>query len=127
MRGPTYFRPAHLPIPCIIGLALITFFACGSREKESLDLSGPAAAKVHPELRRTASQMLTANQGDSLLSVLVRVHEATDRTALEKSGMRVDSVVGDVVTGWITPRTIADLAALDQVIQIEPARKLDIK
>jgi len=35
-------------------------FGCAPHSQESLELSGPAAAKVDPELKRTASQLLAA-------------------------------------------------------------------
>ncbi len=122
MRHSTSLRPALFSV-----LALAVLAGCGSHGQETLDLPGPAAAKVDPELRRTASQLLSEGKGDSLLSVLVRVDEAASSPFLESRGMRVDTVVGDVLTGWIQPRSLAEIAALDEVIQIEPARQMQIK
>lgn len=127
MIDPTPFRlPASLALAVTTAMGAL-LIGCGPHGQESLDFSGPAAAKVDPELKRTASQMFAGGQGDSLLPVLVRVKDGGAQAALEKKGMHVDSVVGDVATGRVAPRSLAELAALDQVIAVEPARKLEIK
>jgi hypothetical protein len=127
MTDPTPFRwpiPLTLVMTAMIGALLL---GCGPHNQESLDLSAPAAAKVDPELTRTASQLLAAGHGDSLVTVLVRVKGTGAETALAKKGMQVDTVIGDVATGRVAPRALAELAALDEVIMIEPARQLEIK
>jgi hypothetical protein len=127
MIDPTAIRlPAHLKLAlaACMGALLIS---CGPHGQESLELTGPAAAKVDPELTRTASQMLAAGRGDSLVSVLVRLKDPGARSAVESKGLRVDAVVGDVATGWVAPSSLAAVAALDQVLAIEPARKQEIK
>ena len=127
MITPTPFQlPASLALAMVIVMGAL-LIGCGPHGQESLDLSGPAASKVDPELKRTASQMFANGQGDSLMTVLVRIKEGSAEAALEKKGMQVDAIVGDVATGRVAPRSLAELAALDQVIMIEPARKLEIK
>lgn len=127
MIDPTSLRlPASrtLVMAALVGALLL---GCAPHSQESLELSGPAAAKVDPELKRTASQLLATGHGDSLVTVLVRVKGAGAETALAKKGMQVDTVIGDVATGRVTPSALAELAALDEVIMIEPARQLEIK
>lgn len=117
-------------LPALLVLVLITLYlsACGAHRQEDLELSGAAAAKVDPELRRAASLMLAEGHGDSSLSVLVRIEGGDEgRDELEKTGMRVDSLVGDVASGSLAARSLAEVAALETVVQIQPSRRLEIK
>jgi hypothetical protein len=129
MIDPFPFRstmswPLAIAVPLLIGALLL---GCGPHGQETLDLSGPAAAKVDPALTRTATQLLAAGHGDSLIAVLVRVKSPGAETALAGKGMQVDSVIEDVATGRVAPRSLAGLAALADVVMIEPTHKLEIK
>ena len=111
----------------LLSIALLVL-ACGPHREEDLELSGATAAKVDPELRRAASHILAEGHADSTLPVLVRIKGGDeDRGELERAGMRIESLVGDVATGSLAARSLADVAALESVVQIEPSRKLEIK
>jgi hypothetical protein len=93
----------------------------------TLNLSESASNKVDPELRRSASKLLADGKGDELIPVLVRVTGSEPRGKLESAGMQVESVVGEVASGKIPAKALANVAALDAVIQLEPAREMEIK
>jgi hypothetical protein len=113
--------PRLLTLLTLLFAALL--LACGSQRQEPSELTGAAAAKVDPDLRRSASLLLSEGHADSSLSVLVQVAGGDARTQLEKAGMRVDTLVGDVATGWIDVRSLADVAALESVVQVQPSRR----
>ena len=113
-----------LNVLALLSAALL--LACGSRGQEGTELSGEAAAKVDPELRRATSQLLAEGHGDSSLAVLVRVVEVVGgdpRAGLEAAGMTVDTVTGEVATGRVLARSIANVAALESVTRVEPSRQ----
>lgn len=97
------------------------------KQGDTLMLSEPAATKVDPEVRRSASQLLAEGRGEELMPVLVRVTGTEAREKLQAAGMSVESMVGDVASGKIPARALADVAALDAVIQVQPAHELEIK
>jgi hypothetical protein len=104
-------------------LGLLLSLACGSPRSEGTELVGTATAKVDPELRHAAAQLLAEGHADSSLSVLVRFVGDDARVKLEEAGLRIDSVVGDVATGHVDAGALADLAALDAVVQVQPSRR----
>jgi subtilisin family serine protease len=58
------------------------------------------------------------------VGVTVLVRYAGDTEALEKAGLEIHSVAGDVVTGRIALSAVAELAALPEVEQVEAARAM---
>jgi hypothetical protein len=95
----------------------------GSDSAAGADAKTAGASKLDPELRSMSSQLVTAGQGDSLVSILVHLSTGCDcRPALDSDGLVVDGVVGDVLTGRAPARALADVAAVPAVIKIQPAR-----
>jgi hypothetical protein len=98
-----------------------------TRDAGKLELTGEAASRVDPELRRSAARWIDDGRGDEKLPVLVRVSESATREKLEAAGMQVDSIVGDVAAGNLAARDLAKVAAVDGVIHLQLARELEIK
>jgi hypothetical protein len=124
-------RLRHPILLTVLAFLLVTSSCChGSREAKKdgkLDLSAPAAAKVDVDVRRTASTLLADGRGSELIPVLVRVTGSDARAKLEAAGMNVESVVGEVASGKLPAKALADVASLDAVIQVQLAHELEIK
>lgn len=117
---------SRLPLLLLaLALAVAAPLACCHRTHGSSDLGGAAGAKLDPELRQAASRLLAEGRGDEYLQVLVRVARPEARAALEAAGMRVDSLVGEVASGGLPARALAGVAAVEDVVRIEPARRLE--
>ncbi len=124
--------PRHAILLTFSAFLLFTASCCHSsreakQEDGKLDLSAPARAKVDVEVRRAASRLLADGKGDEAIPVLVRVTGEDARSKLEGAGMNVESVVGEVVSGKIPAKALADVASLDAVIQVQLAHQLEIK
>lgn len=79
-------------------------------------------APLDPHLMRLAGQ-----HPDSVVGVLIRVSRnvgEAERAALGQAGVRVGSVVGDVVTGELRAGQAAAVARLDFVAYVELAAVL---
>jgi hypothetical protein len=125
---PTISQPRTIsPFALFLMIFLLLAGCCGSQKGSDsgagADAKTAGTSKLDPELRSTSSQLVTAGQGDSLLTVLVHLTPGCDcRTALESAGLVVDAVVGDVMTGRAPARALTDVAAVPSVVKIQPAR-----
>lgn len=59
--------------------------------------------------------------------VTVLLQYAGDRAALEKVGLHIHSIAGDVVTGRIDLTKVSDLASIAEVERIEAARSMQVE
>lgn len=69
-------------------------------------------------------------QMDQEIRVLIRTKkeiDATERAALEKKGVKIGSVIGDILTAIIPARTISEIAALEFVLFIEKSKTLRLR
>jgi hypothetical protein len=97
---------------------------CRSKDEpgDAADLPEAARAKLDPELVRLMSQLSASGKGDSLISVLVKVKAGMkDQSELTKAGLKVDSTIGEVVTGRAAAAELAQVAMVPDVVHIEPA------
>ena len=79
-------------------------------------------SKIDPALSMTLQDPGTAGQD---IDVLIRTRgeiDATQRAALEGRGVRIGSVIGDVVTATIPVSAVSGIAGLEFVIRIELSR-----
>ena len=111
-----------------LGLALFVLGAaspgCHSKAQPGeAAFADPAYAKLDSDLRRLTKDLTAAGHADSSLSILVKVKEGTDcRSKLETAGMRIESTMGDIVTGQATVKALPQVATLNEVIEIQAAR-----
>ena len=82
----------------------------------------PSYAKLDTDLQRLAKDLSAAGHADSMVSILVKVKAGSEcRSDLEKAGMRIDSTMGEVVTGQATVKALPQVAMVPAVVQIQGA------
>ena len=82
----------------------------------------PSYAKLDTDLQRLAKDLSAAGHQDSLVSILVKVKAGSEcQGDLEKAGMRIESTMGEVVTGQATVKALPQVAMIPAVVQIQGA------
>ena len=82
------------------------------------------SARLDPGLRRLLARPAP---GDSVVGVFIRLAHApapADRTALERAGVRIGTVGGNLLTARVALRAVPAVAALEIVRYIELSRRL---
>lgn len=98
-------------------LGVVAALALGCRRPEPA--RAPAATTMAPALRR-----VIAARPDSVVGLLIQTRAPLapeQRVALERAGLRIGSVVGDVVSGRIVARRAPDIASMAFVELIQLA------
>ena len=103
----------------LLTVLLVAGFACThARQPGGLD---PArAAKMDVRLRAIA-----ASGGDMVVGVFIRTTrplDAADRQALERAGLRLGTVTGELLTGEVAGGSLAAVAGLSFVRHMELSR-----
>ena len=83
--------------------------------------------KIDPALKLVIQAVESGNQPESEVNVLIRTRDEMDITqhnALERNGVRIGSVMGDVLTASVPVRAVTEIASLDFVVYIEMSKKL---
>jgi hypothetical protein len=105
-------------------LMLVLLGAACARSVCDTAAAPSSSPRVAPDLRRAVSE-----DPDSVIGVLLRTTRpvtAEDRAALERCGLVVGSVVGDIVTGEVRAGDAARVAALPFVAYMEAARVIPV-
>lgn len=112
---------------CFAGLLLALLAAspgCHSKAQPGeAAFADPSYAKLDSDLRRLSKDLSAAGHEDSVVSILVKVKAGTEcRSDLEKAGMRIESTMGEVVTGQATVKALPQVAMIPAVVEIQGAR-----
>ena len=108
------------------GLLLVVLAAspgCHSKAQPGeAAFADPSYAKLDTDLQRLAKDLSAAGHADSVVSILVKVKAGAEcRSDLEKAGMRIESTMGEVVTGQATVKALPQVAMVPAVVQIQGA------
>ncbi len=98
-------------------VAVVAGAACAQRSR-----TPDPSSKMDPALRRVASL-----RSDTVVGVFIRTTQPVspaDRRRLERAGVRIGTVTGELLTGRVAARHVRDVAALDIVKYMELARSL---
>lgn len=98
-------------------VAVVAGAACARRPR-----APDPSSKLDPALRRVA-----AMGSDTVVGVFIRTTRPVtlaDRRRLERAGVRIGTVMGELLTGEVAARHVRDVAALDIVKYMELARSL---
>lgn len=94
--------------------------------KNTLDISSTKnQQKIDSGLMMTLQKLEQSQHSQQAIHVLVQTRgeiNATQRTALERKGAKIGSVLGDVLTATVPARVIFEIARLDFVIHIEMSK-----
>ena len=105
-------------------LLIAVLAGCHSKpEPGEAAFADPSYAKLDSDLRRLSKDLVAAGHEDSVVGILVKVKAgASCQPDLEKAGMRVESTMGEVVTGNATVKALPEVARIPAVVQIQAAR-----
>jgi hypothetical protein len=82
--------------------------------------------KLDPALKLAIQSVESATQPAPRVDVLIRTRDEIDiaqHDALESSGARIGSVMGDVLTASVPLRAVNEIASLDFVVYIEMSKQ----
>lgn len=91
---------------------------------------GDHTEKIDPSLLIEIKKLESAQQIDVEVEVLIRtkkVISAVETGKMEKEGVKIGSIIGDILTARIPVKAIPKIADLDFVIYIEKAKKQQLR
>ena len=104
--------------------------ACHGGKVNPMAVELPASVKqekIAPGLMREVRETESTSTASRTVEVLIRTKSeisAAQRDILEKSGAKIGSVTGDVLTATLPASAIAEIASLKFVVYIEPSVNL---
>ncbi len=110
----------------LVGLVVMASCNGDTANKNTMDIS-PAnnQQKIDSGLMLTLQKLEQSQQSQQAIHVLIQTRgeiNATQRTALERKGAKIDSVLGDVLTATVPAWLLFEVAHLDFVIHVEMSR-----
>lgn len=86
--------------------------------------------KLDPSLLMEIERLKSDRQMDQEIKVLIRTKDeidATERARLEEKGVKVGSVIGDILTAMVPVQAISEIATLEFVLFIEKSKTLRLR
>src|SRR4030095_16270040 len=102
-------------------LAILGSSGCHSKAQPGESaFADPSYAKLHSDLPRLSKDLVAHGHADAVLAILVQLKGgASCQSELEKAGMKVESTMGEVVTGRATVKALPQVAMIKDVVQIQ--------
>lgn len=111
-------------------IAILLFYstvACATSTEKTLSNH---TDKIDPSLLIEIKKLESAQQIDIEVEVLIRTKKeisAVETGKMEKEGVKIGSIIGDILTARIPVKAIPKIADLDFVVYIEKAKKQQLR
>ena len=119
-----------LLLPIMLGVAgFVGLSGCSGETSSKNVLNGSLTMnqeKIDPALLMTIEKAAPTKQAAQSIDVLIQTRGKLDpaqRAALEKRGVRIGSVMGDVLTASVAAQAIPEIANLEFVVHIEMSKQ----